>query len=273
MAVKNFYQQLAVEPSASSEAIKRAYYLLAKRLHPDSGNSSAGHSREFHKLQMAYDTLKDPKLRARYDRSIGIQRSFGSSTMQTEIGGDLKSRLARSTGGLSVQNSDKLARSRAFLWRSAERLCAMPKEFYFSVREFIAQIADQTRKMFAKRRQKAAGTICRVFDAGNLPISPGEIVQIQTPVPSEAIDSLCESIRQNFGADAPGFCVRIVELRFPHSDRESTILVGLDSYIIGNRTALSAEYESSVLNGSLIVMRISEDPFSEAVDIAGLRYE
>jgi DnaJ-class molecular chaperone len=61
--MKNYYQTLGVETTASAEEIKRAYRKLASQHHPDKG----GDKGQFQQIQEAYNTLGDPQKRAEYD--------------------------------------------------------------------------------------------------------------------------------------------------------------------------------------------------------------
>jgi molecular chaperone DnaJ len=75
-----FYERLGLSTDASESEIKRAYRLLAKRFHPDSG--SPGDVARFHEIQEAYDTLSDPERRRDYDTrgstgSAGVPVSWG----------------------------------------------------------------------------------------------------------------------------------------------------------------------------------------------------
>lgn len=63
----DYYGLLGVSKEASAEEIKRAYYLLARRLHPDKNpNDPAAHER-FQALAQAYQVLGNEDLRKRYD--------------------------------------------------------------------------------------------------------------------------------------------------------------------------------------------------------------
>jgi curved DNA-binding protein CbpA len=59
----DLYAELGVPKDAKPEAIKRAYRGKVKTDHPDRG----GHPEDFHRLQLAYDTLSDEARRAYYD--------------------------------------------------------------------------------------------------------------------------------------------------------------------------------------------------------------
>lgn len=61
--MKDYYQTLGIARTAAPEEIKKAYRRLAAQHHPDRG----GDEEEFKKINEAYDTLKDPHRRQKYD--------------------------------------------------------------------------------------------------------------------------------------------------------------------------------------------------------------
>lgn len=65
----NYYTLLGVPRDATAEEIRRAYRLSARRFHPDR-NPSPEATEQFIRIQEAYETLRDPKRRARYDRTL-----------------------------------------------------------------------------------------------------------------------------------------------------------------------------------------------------------
>lgn len=70
-----FYDVLKVAPNAETATIKKAYYLLALKHHPDKCENKDDTSLTdanvlFQRIVEAYETLSDPKKRAVYDKSL-----------------------------------------------------------------------------------------------------------------------------------------------------------------------------------------------------------
>ncbi|KAI2469888.1 hypothetical protein F4781DRAFT_392748 [Annulohypoxylon bovei var. microspora] len=67
LAVKDPYNTLGVVKSASAADIKKAYYGLAKKYHPDTNKDPSAKDR-FGDIQSAYEILSDPKKKEQYDQ-------------------------------------------------------------------------------------------------------------------------------------------------------------------------------------------------------------
>lgn len=79
------YQILQIDPLAVPEVVDAAYRALARLHHPDR-DDAAGASATMTELNQAYATLRDPALRAAYDRT----RAF---TVGTPASGSLWDRV------------------------------------------------------------------------------------------------------------------------------------------------------------------------------------
>ena len=77
-ASDSLYALLGVQPDASADAIKAAYRLKAKQVHPDS-NTQPDAAERFRELNEAYATLIDPARRAAYDNADLKKRTEAAS--------------------------------------------------------------------------------------------------------------------------------------------------------------------------------------------------
>ncbi|KAI1367333.1 hypothetical protein F5Y08DRAFT_298892 [Xylaria arbuscula] len=78
LAVKDPYKALGVGKSASASEIKKAYYGLAKKFHPDT-NKDPSAKDKFGEIQSAYEILSDPKKKEQYDQfgAAGFDQNGG----------------------------------------------------------------------------------------------------------------------------------------------------------------------------------------------------
>ncbi|EPS64951.1 hypothetical protein M569_09827, partial [Genlisea aurea] len=65
---RDFYDVLGVGKNATASEIKKAYYALAKQLHPDTNKSDPEAEKKFQEVQKAYEILKDEEKRQQYDQ-------------------------------------------------------------------------------------------------------------------------------------------------------------------------------------------------------------
>lgn len=76
----DYYQILGVERTASEDEIKRAYKKMAIKYHPDRNPGDKEAEEKFKQAAEAYDVLRDPEKRSRYDQ-------FGKAGVNSGAGG------------------------------------------------------------------------------------------------------------------------------------------------------------------------------------------
>jgi len=72
LSPKDYYEVLGVSKDASPKEVKKAYYELAKKYHPDSNKGDKETQQIFQEVSEAYECLSDDNKRKQYD-------AFGSS--------------------------------------------------------------------------------------------------------------------------------------------------------------------------------------------------
>lgn len=72
----DLYKILGVTTTASSYEIRKAYFALARKYHPDHNQNDANANQKFQRIGKAYTILSDPTKRKRYDRTGNIDDSF-----------------------------------------------------------------------------------------------------------------------------------------------------------------------------------------------------
>ena len=93
-AGETHYEVLGVTRSARGEEIKKAYYAIARRFHPDRFRRDADErllarvEDAFGRVARAYDVLKDPKARAAYDLKIDRAATRPPAPAQTPAAAD-----------------------------------------------------------------------------------------------------------------------------------------------------------------------------------------
>lgn len=68
MAKRDYYEVLGISKSASADDIKKAYRKLAIQYHPDKNPDDATAEEKFKEAAEAYEVLRDPEKRQRYDQ-------------------------------------------------------------------------------------------------------------------------------------------------------------------------------------------------------------
>jgi len=76
MEKKDYYKILGVNRNASQEEIKKAFYKLAHKYHPDK---AGGDEEKFKEINEAYQVLSDENKRRQYDQFGQVFEGAGAS--------------------------------------------------------------------------------------------------------------------------------------------------------------------------------------------------
>src|SRR5260221_6004673 len=96
MAKRDYYEVLGLSRGASDEEIKKAYRKVAMQWHPDRNPGNADAEAKFKEATEAYEVLRDPQQRARYDQ-------YGHAA--TSAGGAAGAGGASSFGGFDLSDA------------------------------------------------------------------------------------------------------------------------------------------------------------------------
>ena len=120
VAFRDYYEASGSPRGASTEDIRRAYRKLARKYHPDV-NKDAGAEDRFKEISEAYEVLRDPEKRERYDRlgaelaagqDVSGPASAGSRASAAAAFGDVRVRLRRRRRTSATSSTDSSAAAR-----------------------------------------------------------------------------------------------------------------------------------------------------------------
>lgn len=80
LAKRSYYEVLGISRNSSAKDIKKAYYQLAKKYHPDTNKEDPNASKKFQEVSEAYEVLSDETKRKEYD-------TWGATSEQMGMGG------------------------------------------------------------------------------------------------------------------------------------------------------------------------------------------
>jgi curved DNA-binding protein CbpA len=103
------YSLLGVKKDAAADEIKAAWRSKAKSLHPDHNQDDPGATRRFAEMGQAYEVLKDPERRKRYDRAYETHQTI----MQQRQNARQAEERAKAARAKAEEVMEELARANA----------------------------------------------------------------------------------------------------------------------------------------------------------------
>uniref|UniRef100_A0AC34RBR3 J domain-containing protein n=1 Tax=Panagrolaimus sp. JU765 TaxID=591449 RepID=A0AC34RBR3_9BILA len=155
--MQNYYEILGVQKTATATEIKKAFYTLSKKYHPDITGSNEAATKEFVRIKEAYDVLKDKEKRQAYDSGFtgGSYSGFGQGYNQSPFpGNDFKQWKSgnwhytyyRKNPGSNFTNEDFQR-----IWKEFQRKAHENADYDQMFRERRQQAWDE----FSRKREEA----------------------------------------------------------------------------------------------------------------------
>lgn len=237
------YQVLGVKSDASADEIKKAYRKIAKASHPDLHPGDTAAEARFKAAAAAFDLLKDPEKRARYDRGE-IDASGQERPQERSYYRDFAEQADNPYHrGPRREQGDEDDFFAEFLRRQARQ------QGGFGSREFHARGADAHYALEVPFLEAVTGGSMRITlpDGGNLEVKiPQGVTEGQTL-------RLRGKGGPGFGEGAPGDAYVTLSIR-PHKlfrregdDIELTLPITIDEAVLG------AKVEVPTIDGTVKV--------------------
>lgn len=156
---EDFYLTLGVSQRATPQEIKRAYYSLAKRFHPDRFRRDLDQATRariesaFARIAQAYETLKEEATRAAYDLKLS-NKNFASTSTARQTANDVAQRAAEAYHrGEAALRAGEAGRAAAEFGEAAR---LMPQEARYHAALGCVLMRDRATRRQAEAELQAA---------------------------------------------------------------------------------------------------------------------
>ncbi len=98
--MRDYYEILGVAKAAGEDEIKKAYRKLAMEYHPDRNSGDAAAEQKFKEVTEAYEVLRDPQKRQRYDQfgHAGLKGGAGGFGVEFDLSDALRTFMSEGFG-------------------------------------------------------------------------------------------------------------------------------------------------------------------------------
>lgn len=97
----DLYKVLGVSSTATKDEIKKAYRILALKLHPDVTGNDKVKAERFRNITIAYETLSDEIEKGKYDDSIGINKKVNNNSNKHS---SIRSKIVEKKGPIKAEH-------------------------------------------------------------------------------------------------------------------------------------------------------------------------
>jgi curved DNA-binding protein CbpA len=99
----DLYKVLGVTSTATIDEIKKAYRILALKLHPDVTGNDKVKAEKFRNITIAYETLSDEIEKGKYDDSIGINKKVSNNSTSNKHS-SIRSKIVEKKGPIKPEH-------------------------------------------------------------------------------------------------------------------------------------------------------------------------
>jgi molecular chaperone DnaJ len=161
MAKRDYYEILGVDRSSTEEEIKKAYRRLALQHHPDRNPGNKEAEEKFKEATEAYEVLKDPDKRGKYDQfgHVGVGAGAGTGFQGFDFGtfdlGDALRTFMRDFGGYGFEEFDMFGERRT---SRSRRGPIKGEDLQIKLKLSLEEIATGVEKTIKLKRQVRCST-------------------------------------------------------------------------------------------------------------------
>ncbi|WP_323756376.1 J domain-containing protein [Roseivirga sp.] len=145
--LKNYYQILGLNFSASEKEIKQAYRAYALKFHPDKQNGDKFFEERFKEIKEAYDVLGNIRTRSSYDIQLKNSNSFShtsSNSLKEQELREREERISKKEADLNIEVVEKQKTERLKNEQSLSKTIYFKNE-YLQVNGLYILVNDESR--------------------------------------------------------------------------------------------------------------------------------
>ncbi len=205
------YSVLGVQRNAGADEIKAAWRSKAKSIHPDHNQDDPSASNRFAEVGRAYEVLKDPERRKRYDRAVEAHQTILQQRHAAREAAE-RAKAAKANADMVMEELARANAQRAQAQASAQagaQAGAAPEPAEDMVERIFGSTSDKGAKQTGASGPQAQATSASAAAANSgaceePPAQDGATTgtgpQETKPLPAQAVDLIASLVRRFRGA-------------------------------------------------------------------------